>query len=123
MSTSSSASSGLHAELRSSSEEVSGLQALADERPDLLELVLLHLDGLDLVRLSQCSKFFHRFVEREDNCWSYVLERNPEVVRYLGLPRCFTNRKKARKGHECVCQICDSFLSADPVAAPLLTPS
>lgn len=73
------------------------IQALVDERPDLLAKVLTFLNATDVARFSMTSSTLNRVVQREMCIWDSILAQNTTILPYLGIPKCFSSKKKVQR--------------------------
>ncbi len=72
----------------------SALQALTDERPDVMVGLLGWLDVQSLLRLGMTCRGLWGFVQREPRLWESALRREEGLVEALRLPACFAAKAK-----------------------------
>jgi hypothetical protein len=74
--------------------ETAGLQALTDERPDVVAGLLAWLDVASLLRLGMTCRGLWGFVQREARLWESALRRETGLEEALRLPACFAAKTK-----------------------------
>ncbi len=74
--------------------DLSAIQDLTDERPDIMGRVLGLLNVFDIYRYGMTCKSLARFVQRDGGIWSSALEQEATLEEYLRLPQCFSAKQK-----------------------------